>query len=478
MAMANRIDDEGYELEYLGDCMTNDTPDSVHIQIVENRYLWSYAQEAALMVISEQGPDRIWRLIHDPIRRAKRIAAHYAKLYFDSAEKSDQKIQFYWPALAAFVVKDIVGGFLFSHERIFCEKGVGYWLTSSPARLATGVNAYEHATRVYAALAKGNLWLFMDIYPWYWFFQEYCIRKDGRLHDALARSAVDDRRTSRLQNQSKQATGELPFGRNWFARQQARSNPDPVYESALQAYTNSGSWTSPPNIYAANFVVKRDIAKEDKGYYLPSTKPKNYWFEFDNPCLILESHLQEMKRMAADREALDSLDDIAEFTVTDSVRQAYEELIAEKDQQTKADREGQQFKELTEIANHEQLNVLQDLIYRDAELANSMDLNHQASRISEVLSPRYRVVYSADFQTEDERLQTVFDDELDTVDSAKGMVNMLFSDSFDVPRKKLSDPDDRMKYVGDIARDFHGLMSRDRAYMEAELRKIMRLLDA
>ncbi|MGZ8289574.1 MAG: DUF2515 family protein [Telluria sp.] len=44
-------------------------------------------------------------MIADPERRAKRIAGHYAALYFDSAKKSNKKVQFYWPALAAFVVK-------------------------------------------------------------------------------------------------------------------------------------------------------------------------------------------------------------------------------------------------------------------------------------------------------------------------------------------------------------------------------------
>jgi hypothetical protein len=52
---------------------------------------------------------------------------------------------------------------------------------------------YEHAIRVYAALAKGNLWLFMDIYPWLRFFLEYGINKDGTLNASRLTSHVGQR---------------------------------------------------------------------------------------------------------------------------------------------------------------------------------------------------------------------------------------------------------------------------------------------
>jgi len=39
-------------------------------------------------------------------------------LYFKSAEKSQGEIQFYWVALAAFVVKDIVHAYEYTRDRV------------------------------------------------------------------------------------------------------------------------------------------------------------------------------------------------------------------------------------------------------------------------------------------------------------------------------------------------------------------------
>ena len=96
--MGKEIDAEGYEIEVVGTCQTNPRQASQHQQNVEARHLWSYAQEEALVAVSEMGKDKCWHLIDDPERRAKRIAARYADLYFKSAEKSRGKLQLYWPA--------------------------------------------------------------------------------------------------------------------------------------------------------------------------------------------------------------------------------------------------------------------------------------------------------------------------------------------------------------------------------------------
>lgn len=91
------IDAEGYQIEVVGSCTTNSRPGSQFNQDIDAKYLWSYAQEEALIAVSEQGPDKCWRLITDPERRAKRIAARYADLYFRSVEKSKGQMQLYWP---------------------------------------------------------------------------------------------------------------------------------------------------------------------------------------------------------------------------------------------------------------------------------------------------------------------------------------------------------------------------------------------
>ena len=170
-----------YDIEVLGTCMTNPSTGSQHSQAVEGKYLWSYAQEEALVAVSEKGGDGCYRLITDPERRAKRIAARYADLYFKSAEKTRGELQLHWPGLAAFVVKDIVEAYRYSREQVLNGGWRNAARTSSASALVSELVAdgspYEHALRLYAALAKGNLWLFMDIYPWLWFVLEYGINK-------------------------------------------------------------------------------------------------------------------------------------------------------------------------------------------------------------------------------------------------------------------------------------------------------------
>jgi len=290
------IDDEGYEIEVLGTCMTNDRPDSEYVQIVEWRYLWSYAQEAALMAVSEPGDDKCWRLIKDPERRAKRIAGHYAELYFKSAEvskgevngikQSKRKVQFYWSALAAFVVKDIVGAFEYSRENVFDGGFLNYLKTSAPAHLysyfKSDADVYEHAMRAYIALAKGNLWLFMDIYPWLWFFLEYGIKKsDGTVKKETMDAAIGERNADTLQNQSKNAVKALPFGRAWLQEQQKWQAADHVWERAEEIAFPRPSWgsmgSSPQaSFIAANWHVRNNVAKDehDISYrYLMPTAP-------------------------------------------------------------------------------------------------------------------------------------------------------------------------------------------------------------
>jgi len=219
-------EEKGVSIEVLGTCMTNTTPDSQHDAKVEYRHLWSYAQQAALIAVSDKNPaDGCYHLITDPERRAKRIAGHYAFLYFESARKSNRKLQFYWPALAAFVVKDIVEAYRFAREEVLHRewKDVASAFRNSTVAdlgsvMMTNDSPYQHALRTYSALAKGNLWLFMDIYPWLWFFLEYGINPDGSLNQNRLGACLPERNWSTFQKASKEAIEELPFGPNgWVA---------------------------------------------------------------------------------------------------------------------------------------------------------------------------------------------------------------------------------------------------------------------
>ena len=96
-----------------------------------------------------------------------------------------------------------------------------------------------------------------------------------------------------------------------------------------------------------------------------------------------------------------------------------------------------------------------------------MDMNHRFARASGgLMTTKYRVIYSAAPTTDDPDLQTVFDPPSGLI---SGVWNGIWND-----QQSLPNPDDRMKYVAQIAADFHNLMLTQRTYMERELREIQK----
>ena len=462
--------------EVLGTCPTNTTPGSQRDRTVEARFLWSYAQEEALIALSEQGPDKCWRLISDPERRAKRIAARYADLYFKSSEKSSGRVQLYWVALAAFVVKDIVHAYRYSRDKVLSGGFKNFVRTSAPSAMAsllgTGASPYEHALRVYAALAKGNLWLFMDIYPWMWFVLEYGIRSDGTVNEALLRDHVAKRQTDTLHVQSKTAIEELPFNGNWLSRLKGKLANDPVYEQARAFFAeppvwmgmDSGYGTFTANAAQAHMHVKRHVHEHDGGYRTP---PSGYWTAFQEAFYVLEEERKEMKRVADDAAALGRLKRVAQFQMTPDIESAYGAILDEAASDDSSDKFAAQQRELNNIAKHEQLRVLQPLIYDDRELVDTMNVNHLISRyLGASVSQPYELVFSASPTNEEPSLRVTFDQPTGIWDHITG------------PKKVFPDPEDRMKYVDEIAARFNELMTEEREYMESELRKIKGWLNA
>jgi len=477
--MTNKVDADGYAIEVIGTCTTNPKEGSQHQQQVMAHHLWSFAQEEALMALCEQAPDKCWRLIHDAERRAKRIAARYADLYFTSAQKSKGRLQLYWPALAAFVVKDIVEAFRYSREQVLNAGWRNVLRTSPASALAssafTGSSPYEHALRVYIALAKGNLWLFQDIYPWLWYVLEYGLNKDGTLNEHRLLGDADKRDASTLQSQSKQALQELPFTENWFVRLKVFMAEDPVYAQATEHFQTRPAWVGPDGGYGAHQAgahmahshVNQQVQRQrnDRSYRIPATA---HWSKFREAYYVLDESRRELNRVAQDKAATARLSEIARFKATKEIRNAYQIFVNEYRASSRSARFERQKEELVEIAKQEQLNVLQPMIYEDAELAKTMSINHLISRYSGgFLSPQYAVVYSASPKVDDPTLKTVFD-------APDGITDWVTG-----PKQSLPNPQDRMSYVEDIAKDFNRLMGgRKRAYMESELRKIQGWLNA
>ena len=109
--------------------------------------------------------------------------------------------------------------------------------------------------------------------------------------------------------------------------------------------------------------------------------------------------------------------------------------------------------------------MLQPLIYDDPKLVVTMDANHKISRYTP-FSPKYAVYYSAAPHNDEPELQTVFDAPTGAWDYVTG------------PNMSLPNPEHRMKFVANIAKDFDRLMTKKRSYMEGELQKIRGWMNA
>ena len=474
-----KAEEKGESIEILGTCTTNTTQGSQQDAKVEYRHLWSYAQQAALMAVSEKNDqDGCFHLVADPERRAKRIAAHYADLYFKSTNKSRRKIQFYWPALAAFVVKDIVEAYRFAREDVLHREWKNLASIARNSTVSdigsfalTNDSPYQHVLRTYCALAKGNLWLFMEIYPWLYFFLEYGINADGTINERRLDACLQERNWNTFHSSSKTAIEELPFGKNWMSRLARKLKADPVYIEAAKKFTVAPAWSSDVGYgnhsmmaHQAHQYCRAHVKENDGGYRTPGSQ---YWKKFKEAFYVMESEHIELGRMCSDSAAIAAVTKLRTFSVTPAVSAAYNHLISEYSAASDSDRWKIQQRELVAIAEQEQMNVLQPLIYDDPSLKVTMDTNHQASRITNGwLSPKFKVIYSASPLNADPELETVFD-------LPKSLV-----DRFLKPKQSLPNAIDRMNFVNDIADDFNRLMSTKRAYMEGELRKISAWLTA
>jgi hypothetical protein len=474
-----RNEEKGVSIEVLGTCMTNTTPDSQHDAKVEYRHLWSYAQQAALIAVSDKNPaDGCYHLITDPERRAKRIAGHYAHLYFESARRSNKKVQFYWPALAAFVVKDIVEAYRFAREEVLHRewKDLASAFRNSAAAdlgsvMMTNDSPYQHALRTYSALAKGNLWLFMDIYPWLWFFLEYGINPDGSLNRQRLGACLPERNWNTFQKASKEAIEELPFGPKWMGRLANKLENDVVYKKAGECFKVVPTWSSPAGYgqhaamaHRAHVYCRAHVKENDNGYRTPLS---GYWGKFKEAYYVMASEHVELGRMVKDTAALEALTKLRVFGVTNAVSTAYQVIIKEHTADSKLSKKDFQKQELVAIAQQEQLNVLQPLIYNDPLLKVTMDVNHRFSRLTNGwLSPKFKVIYSAGATNNDPTIETVFD------------VPETVLERFVGKMQSLTDPEDRIGFVRKIATDFNSLMDSRRQYMDTELMKISGWINA
>ena len=139
---------------------------------------WRFYQKQAEAIVAPE----------DPIARNRRINAAYANLWLE-----DRRFQ--WAGLAAFASKQVGCGLLNAAELISRSNrernAYQQWQrTSSPLeRLSPYASprmpvpdqaAGEGATKVYQMLAKGNMALFLDIWPLHMFYKKFGLQRFKR----------------------------------------------------------------------------------------------------------------------------------------------------------------------------------------------------------------------------------------------------------------------------------------------------------
>jgi hypothetical protein len=135
---------------------------------------------------------------------------------------------------------------------------------------------------------------------------------------------------------------------------------------------------------------------------------------------------------------------VKDFSLTDNLRKGFD-LQKETERTTSAgQRSTAQLKSLLEIAKHEQLNILQPLIYESAAFQAELDVQQGLEFLPFI--PKRVAVFAAACDVDDPELKVY------------------------MTEGKLYIAEDRMKFIGAIAAKYHRLMQYKTSYMESEMR--------
>lgn len=124
-------------------------------------FLWSQAHQFAGVRLSDKTGDNQYHFVNLYAARARRIAATYARFYLETEEGGDRlkRGRHYWMALGAFASKTVAC--LLDSPQLQTAYLFG--------KLISPTDTEEIAN----GLAKGNLWLFMDIAASHWLYNHY-----------------------------------------------------------------------------------------------------------------------------------------------------------------------------------------------------------------------------------------------------------------------------------------------------------------
>jgi hypothetical protein len=135
--------------------------------------------------------------------------------------------------------------------------------------------------------------------------------------------------------------------------------------------------------------------------------------------------------------------------VSSYIRDGFAKVKAFENETNPTRRPTIQLDHLLKIADHEQRVILQPLIYEDTMFVGTLLVGRYLRWVPNEVLPAMELVFTHACETKDAKLKSVAPDDT-----------------------KLEDVDNRMKWIGAAAEQFHLLMQRSQSMMEKELSAI------
>lgn len=175
--------------------MTNPVPNSQCTTNMNYNQIWSYQQLISMLSLSKKKRTKNEYVFLDDIERGgqtqeriKQIAGHYATMYLETDEKGDKQLKgrFYWMGLAAFAAKQVYCGILAMDDMVNkvssissyygnklddftgAKKIAPEWMKHLEENALSG----EELQYVRERMLLGNLFLFLDIYPYHHLYRD------------------------------------------------------------------------------------------------------------------------------------------------------------------------------------------------------------------------------------------------------------------------------------------------------------------
>jgi hypothetical protein len=382
----------------LGFAMTSKEPDTCVTCVVTCEDQWSMVQMEAIDIMKDEQDESGGFLTH-AMRRAKRTAGNYAQLFLDD-EGTDKAGRFYWTGLAAFAAKQVVEGMATAGE----------FIRGRPQSLVGAVRFSAAVTYYY--LAKGNLWVFLEVVPWHLFYRQH--------------------------------------GPALFAHCSGRRNVE-TYDKPVKAKVKELPWASGP--YEGMLKLLR---KE--------VSVANFDHPVSSPPLKDGAALAEMNNCR----------------MTEPLRNAFAYIQAYEMQTDKDDKNSAAYNAASAALQHEQELHLQRMIYDHPEFQSAMSKNDWARGFPRLAwlfgATDPALFFHADAQVDDATYQRDV--------APYGITREEIAARMEVKDGHLYIADDRMKYVKQILKKYHRLMTSvsggngkppHREYIVGQLRVIAEL---